>query len=119
MKIAVYTMPNCQPCEELARHWARLKPEFPWVSFDFVDLLANPTSAASYRILASPALVVDGKLLHQGGLSQKELHKLLAHLTTEALRNDAFAHGQGAGASTQLAAPCIRSEAPPHCAEHS
>lgn len=78
MIVTVFTMPDCHPCEELARHWNKLRDSFPAVQLRSVDLLADPASAARYCILASPGIVVDDKLVHQGSISLKGLASLLS-----------------------------------------
>lgn len=78
MIVTVFAMPDCPPCEELALHWNKLRDSFPAVRLRFVDLLADQASAARYCILASPGIVVDDKLVHQGGISRKGLASLLS-----------------------------------------
>ncbi|MBI2855555.1 MAG: thioredoxin family protein [Chloroflexi bacterium] len=72
---------QCSGCEKAAKLLERLKPEFPDMHVERVNLLDYPQEAARYRLLATPGIVINGSLEFAGGVKEKDLRRRLEQLS--------------------------------------
>ena len=70
-------MPGCTACVTVRRSLKTIAAERADLDLEEVDLSVNPERGAAYRILACPALVIDGKLELIGAISPRRLRRLL------------------------------------------
>ncbi len=72
---------QCSGCEKAAKLLERLKPEFHKLHVERVNLLDHPEEAPRYGLLATPGIVINGKLEFAGGVKEKDLRRKLEQLS--------------------------------------
>lgn len=84
LRVQLLKTPGCASCAGVERSWEMLQPAYgDRVRVEVIDLLERPEAAQHYRVLRSPAVVIDGRLRAQGALDAGRLRRLL----DEALRD--------------------------------
>ncbi|MDP9411432.1 MAG: thioredoxin family protein [Actinomycetota bacterium] len=62
----------------MERSWQLLQPEYEGrVHLEVIDLLDHPEVAERYRVLRTPAVILNDRLRTQGSLSKERLRVLL------------------------------------------
>ncbi len=79
--IKILSTPNCAPCEQAVRIVEKLKGEFPDFHWEKIDLIEHPELALEYRVLASPGIVINGKLEFVGGVKESQLREKLQQIS--------------------------------------
>ena len=77
LKIELFSVPGCTACVTVRGSLKIIAAERADLDIEEVDLSVNPERGAPYRILACPALVIDGKLELLGAISPRRLRRLL------------------------------------------
>ncbi|MEE8159213.1 MAG: thioredoxin family protein [Dehalococcoidia bacterium] len=80
--IKILSTPNCAPCEQAVRIVEKLKGEFPDFHWEKIDLVEHPELALEYRVLASPGIVINGKLEFVGGVKESQLRERLQQIVS-------------------------------------
>lgn len=79
MEVKLLTMPGCQHCAGAKAALERLRPEFPGMMLEIIDVTERPEEAQRYGLMSAPGIVVEGKLVLSGtGSEQKIREKLKA-----------------------------------------
>lgn len=78
VQVDILTAPGCQKCEHTKRVLkelvAKQQAAFPGLRYRIVDLTQQPEVARRYNVMATPGVVIDGKLEFQGVVpSEKHL----------------------------------------------
>lgn len=76
MKIDFLTMPGCGACEAVRPILEKLKDEFGFELTE-IDMSVHPELIEKYQIMASPGIVIDGKLEFTGGVTEEQLRDRL------------------------------------------
>lgn len=99
MRVELFTMPGCPSCVHAERTLTRLKAEMPDLEIASIDLTREPQRALQHRLLACPAVVIDGRLAFVGGLDERSLRKRLGMRP----RSENMAGSEGAASSHERA----------------
>jgi len=59
IKLKRFTSSWCQPCKQLAPIIEQLKPEYPEVIFQTIDVDEDPEIAKNYAIKSVPTIVIE------------------------------------------------------------
>jgi len=59
IKLKHFTSSWCQPCKQLAPIIEQLKPEYPEVIFQTIDVDEDPEIAKNYAIKSVPTIVIE------------------------------------------------------------
>jgi thioredoxin 1 len=59
IKLKRFTASWCQPCKQLAPIIEQLKPEYPEVIFQTIDVDEDPEIAKNYAIKSVPTIVIE------------------------------------------------------------
>lgn len=77
--IQFLTMVGCTNCAEVKKTFDEILPDFPGIKVEEIDI-ASPEGqklVQKYSIMASPGIVIDGKLFSTGGVNREKLVKKL------------------------------------------
>lgn len=58
-KLIRFTAAWCKPCQRLAPLLEGMRPEFPGVDFEVIDIDQYPNLAAHYNVMSIPTLVIE------------------------------------------------------------
>jgi len=72
MKVQILKTPNCASCAVVGKILDKLN-----VKYEEIDITENPEILEKYPIMASPGVVIDGKLEFVGGATEDQLRKKL------------------------------------------
>lgn len=78
MEVKLLTMPGCEHCAGAKAVLERLRPEFPEMRIEIIDVTEHPEEAQRYGLMSAPGVVIDGKLVLSGGVDEKKLRARLA-----------------------------------------
>jgi len=59
IKLKIFKSTWCQPCKQLAPIIEQLKPEYPEVIFQTIDVDKDPEIAKNYAIKSVPTIVIE------------------------------------------------------------
>lgn len=76
MKIDFLTMPGCGICKAVKPILEKLRDEFKF-ELEEIDVSKHPELIEKYQIMASPGIVIDGKLEFTGGVTEEQLREKL------------------------------------------
>lgn len=79
-KVQLVTTTNCAHCMQAKGHLEKIKKDMPELDVEVYDLL-DPKGmelAQKYGVMASPGIIIDGKLAFQGGATEEQLRKALS-----------------------------------------
>ncbi|OGC13507.1 glutaredoxin [candidate division WOR-1 bacterium RIFCSPHIGHO2_02_FULL_53_26] len=76
-EIKILTTPGCAACAAVERVLEKIKPEYPDLKIEIVDLTERPEYLERYPILSAPGVVINGKLEFVGGATEKDLREKL------------------------------------------
>ncbi len=78
LRVQILKTPGCASCSGVERSWQLLQPEYEGrVHLEVIDLLDHPEVAERYRVLRTPAVILNDRLRTQGSLSKERLRVLL------------------------------------------
>ncbi|MDI6727109.1 MAG: thioredoxin family protein [Smithellaceae bacterium] len=80
INIELLTMPGCAHCAEAKNILDRLRKEKPDLNVTIIDVTEHPDIAQKYMLMASPGIVINGKLAFSGGVKEDALRKKLQEL---------------------------------------
>ncbi len=72
MKVQILTTPGCTGCAEVEKMLDEMK-----IKYETIDVTKNPKILEKYPILATPGIVINGRLEFTGVPSTEELKKKL------------------------------------------
>lgn len=76
-RVLVLSTPGCTHCKMALELLEKLKKEKKDLEIEHVLVTEKPEMLKKYPILVSPGIVIDGKLVSQGGVNEKQLRSLL------------------------------------------
>ena len=76
-EIKILTTPGCAACAEVEKIIERIRPRYPGLKVEKIDVTQQPDILTKYPIFASPGIVIDGKLEFVGGATEKDLREKL------------------------------------------
>lgn len=71
------TMPGCQHCAGAKAALERLRPEFPEMRLEIVDVTEHPEVAQQYGLMSAPGIVINDKLVLSGGAGEQKIREKL------------------------------------------
>lgn len=74
--------PGCGACKK-SRHAIEAVQEDYDFAFEVIDLTDQPELAQEYSVMSAPGIVIDGELVFQGGVTEKQLRVELDERTGE------------------------------------
>ena len=77
VEIKLLTTPGCSHCAKTKEILKKIKPDFPNLKVKEVDLTKHPEEVVKYRIMATPGIIINGKLEFSGGVTEEQLRKKL------------------------------------------
>ena len=81
INIQFITVPNCVQCAKAKIIIERVKPDFPEMTVEYIDVTVHPEILQQYRVLSAPGIVINGKLEYTGGLDEAAFRALLQKLS--------------------------------------
>lgn len=76
-ELKLLTTPGCTHCAEVKKTINKIKPDFPELKVEIIDVTEHPEVAQQYFLMSAPGIVINGKLEFTGGVSERELRKKL------------------------------------------
>lgn len=76
-KVLVLSTPGCPHCKMALEILEKLNKEKKDLEVEHILITEKPEMLKKYPILASPGIVIDGRLVSQGGVNEKQLRNLL------------------------------------------
>lgn len=78
-KVQLVTSESCAHCMQAKEALDRIKKDMPGLQIETINLLKprGQAMAQKYSIMASPGIIIDGKLAFQGGATEEQLRKAL------------------------------------------
>lgn len=80
INIQFITVPNCVQCAKAKLIIEKLKPDFPEMTVEYIDVTVHPEILQQYRVLSAPGIVINGKLEFTGGLEEAAFRDFLKNL---------------------------------------
>ena len=81
VRVEVLTAPGCRKCEAakalVVNTIARLRQEIPDLQVDVINLADHPEVAVQYRVMATPAIAINGVLAFYGTPKEADLRQRL------------------------------------------
>ena len=81
VRVEVLTAPGCRKCEAakalVVNTIARLRQEIPDLKVEVINLADHPEVAVQYRVMATPAIAINGVLAVSGTPKEADLRQLL------------------------------------------
>lgn len=79
-KVQLVTSQSCAHCMQAKDALDRIKKDTPDLEVEVIDLLKpeGMALAQKYGIMASPGIIIEGKLAFQGGATEKQLREALS-----------------------------------------
>ena len=79
-KIQILTSNTCAHCVRVKEALSKIKEDMPDLEIEEVDLLKpeGQKMAQKYGVMASPGIIIDGKLAFQGGATEEQLREILS-----------------------------------------
>lgn len=82
IKFQFLTMPGCHTCEEVKKIIEEIKPDFPDLKYEELDMTSDKGQelVQQYSIMSSPGIIINGELFSTGGVNKGELVEKLKSL---------------------------------------
>ncbi len=77
INILFLTVPNCVQCAKVKRIIDKIKPDYPGMMMEEINIIEHPEILEKYRVLSSPGVVINGKLEYSGGLDEASFRESL------------------------------------------
>ncbi len=81
VRVEVLTAPGCRKCEAakalVVNTIARLRQEIPDLKVEVINLADHPEVAVQYRVMATPAIAINGVLAFSGTPKEADLRQRL------------------------------------------
>lgn len=83
MKLQFLTMPGCHTCAEVKKTIEEIKPDFPDLKIEEVDMTIpeGQEMVQKHSIMSSPGIIIDGELFSTGGVSKEKLIEKLKSIS--------------------------------------
>jgi glutaredoxin len=83
IEVIFITVPNCTQCAKSKYVIEKVKPDFPDLKVEYVDVTQHPEILQQYRVLSAPGIVINGKLEYTGGIEEYTFRSRLKQLSGE------------------------------------
>lgn len=82
MRVQLVTSESCTHCMLAKEALERIKKDMPGLEIEIIDLLKpeGMELAQKYGIMASPGIIINGKLAFQGGATEEQLRRKFREL---------------------------------------
>lgn len=77
IKVEILTSPGCAGCAEAEAMMENVRPDFPGMTVEVVDILKHPEAVQKYFLMTAPGIAINGRLEFTGVPSEEELRKKL------------------------------------------
>lgn len=81
IELKILTTPGCAHCRQAKDVLARVKPDYPELVVEEIDITQQPEAAARYGVFVSPAVIINGEVAFAGGVREQELRAKLDAIT--------------------------------------
>ncbi len=75
--LKLLTTPGCSHCDQAKRVIEKVRPDFPDLKVETINLMEHPELAVQYGVMVSPALVINEKVVFVGGVKEDQLRNHL------------------------------------------
>lgn len=76
--VQILTTPGCVHCGKAKELLKKIKPDFPSLTIEEIDITKKPEILQKYQIFSTPGIVINGKLEFTGVPKEAELRKKLS-----------------------------------------
>ena len=82
IKMQIVTSPGCECCEDVKNYIKDVQKDFPELKVEIIDVTTpqGQELAQKYTILASPGIIINGKLEFTGETKKEDLIKKLKEI---------------------------------------
>ena len=80
IKVELLTMPGCGHCAAAKEILEKVKPDFPEMEVEILDVTEHHEVAQKYMLMSAPGIAINGKLEFTGGIREEKLRKRLEGL---------------------------------------
>lgn len=77
MRLRLLFRPGCVDCLRVKLLAHRIKPDYPDLEIEEIDLTAQPQLVSDHGLGAAPGLVLDGRLISRKHVLEAELRQVL------------------------------------------
>ncbi len=77
MELQLLFTPGCVECLALQIRIRRIKPDYPELEVEEINLVAQPQLATQYGLRSVPGIVINGKLIARKHINEAELRRAL------------------------------------------
>jgi len=81
IELLFITVPNCAQCAKAKQVIERVRPDFPALKVEYIDVTLHPEILQRYRVLSAPGIVLNGELEYSGGLDEAAFRARLQALS--------------------------------------
>lgn len=75
--VELFSVPGCDSCGPVRAALQRLAANFPQLTVTEVDVTQHPEVALRHRLMACPAIAVDGRVQFVGGVDERRLRAMV------------------------------------------
>lgn len=75
--VELFSVPGCDSCGPVRAALHRLAADFPQIAVQEIDVTEHPEVALRHRLMACPAVAVDGTVRFVGGLDERALRAMV------------------------------------------
>ncbi|MEW6353541.1 MAG: thioredoxin family protein [Pseudomonadota bacterium] len=83
INILFLTVPNCMQCAKAKHIIEKVKPDYPDMVIEEINVIEHPEILEKYRIMSSPGIVINGKLEYSGGMDEAPFRERLDKLSAK------------------------------------
>ncbi len=80
IEVLFISVPNCVQCAKAKKVIEKVQPDFPEMKVTYIDVTEHPDILNKYRVMASPGIVINGKLEYSGGLDESAFRARLGEI---------------------------------------
>jgi len=77
IKVEFLTMPGCAHCASAKAIMEKIKPDYPEMEVETIDVAEHPEVSGKYMLMSAPGIVINGKLEFTGGVTEEQLRAKL------------------------------------------
>lgn len=78
--LKLLTTSGCSKCNQAKKTIDNVRPDFPDMRVEIINLMEQPGLAVKYGVMVSPAIIIDEKVAFIGGVKEDQLRKKLIEL---------------------------------------
>lgn len=75
--VELFSIPGCDACGPVRTALQRLAEDFPQITVQEIDVTEHPEVALRHRLMACPAVAVDGTVHFVGGVDERALRAMV------------------------------------------